>query len=78
MAPQVSLYIDPILYMKIKSRSKESGQSLSGFVSNVLNKYMEDSWPEDYFEKFAGAIDDDSFEAPEDMPLSSCPLRALY
>ena len=67
--PQVSLYIDKALYMELKSKAKDKGTSLSNFVSEVLREHVDDSWPEEFFEAI-GSIDDETFEAPEELPWS--------
>lgn len=74
--PQVSLYIDKILYMELKSKAKEKGTSLSNFVSEALKEHICDSWPEGYFDLF-GSLKDDSFEIPEDLPWSLDPKREI-
>ena len=68
--PQVSLYIEKLLYKEVESKAKEKGQSLSGFVSDVLKENLKDSWPEGYFEKYVGIFKDDPLEEPEELPWS--------
>jgi len=67
--PQVSLYIDHSLYKEVQSIAKNRGASLSSFVSDVLKGYIDDSWPEGYFELF-GSMSDDPIVEPEDLPAS--------
>lgn len=67
--PQVSLYIDQILYMELKAKAKEKGVSTSSYVNGVLKEHIDDDWPEGYFDLF-GSVDDDSFEVPEELPWS--------
>ena len=67
--PQVSLYIDQILYMEIKSVAKEKKVSLSSLVSDVMREHIEDRWPEGYFDLVGSLKDDnDPLELPEDLP----------
>ena len=66
--PQVSLYIDRDLYKEVEARAKEKGQSLSGFVSDVLRENLRDSWPEHFFERYVGALRGRVFGIPEDAP----------
>ena len=68
MSPQMSLYIDTVLYMEVKARAKEQGVPSSKIVSDALKEMFDDSWPEGYFEKYAGALKDRIFEIPEDLP----------
>ncbi len=68
--PQVSLYIDRDLYKEVESAAKSKDKSLSGFVSDVLRDYLDDEWPEEFFELFGSAADDETFTEPEDLPWS--------
>ena len=68
--PQVSLYIDPKLYMELKSKAKEKGTSLSSFVSEALKEKLDDSWPEGYFD-LLGSLKDDPLEIPGELPWES-------
>jgi len=68
--PQVSLYLDKILYMEVKSKAKDKGTSLSNFVSEALKEHIEDSLPEDHIDKCFGSIKDETFTLPEDRPKS--------
>ena len=67
--PQVSLYLDKPLYKEVESIVKKRGVSMSSFVSSVLKEYLENDWPEGYFDLF-GSIDDETFDVPEDIPWS--------
>jgi len=67
--PQVSLYIDRVLYKEVESIAKNKGASMSSFVSGVLREYIDDSWPEGYFDLF-GSMSGDPIEEPEDLPAS--------
>ena len=67
--PQVSLYLDKPLYKEVESIVKKRGVSMSSFVSGVLKEYIENGWPEGYFDLF-GSIDDETFDVPEEIPWS--------
>ena len=75
--PQVSMYIDRILYFEIKSIAEKKNVSLSKYVSDVLRKDIENSWPEGYFDLVGSLKDDDRpIELPEDLPWSlDAPMR---
>jgi len=65
--PQVSLYIDRVLYKEVESAAKKKEKSLSKFVSDILKEHLDDEWPEEFFEA-VGSIDDESFQLPEEIP----------
>jgi hypothetical protein len=66
--PQVSIYIDKPLYMEIKSKAKERGVPFSNYIVDAVKEKENNEWPEDFFERFVGAIKDESFKAPEEIP----------
>jgi hypothetical protein len=68
--PQISIYIEKTLYMEVRSKAEELGVPFSNYVSTVLRKHIDNSWPEGYFEKFVGIFKDDPMEIPEDLPWS--------
>ena len=70
MSPQVSLYIERLLYMEIKNKAKEEGKSLSSYVSDVLREHNDDKLPEGHMKKYFGIIEDETFKAPKDRPES--------
>ena len=70
--PQVSLYIDKELYKEVESIVKKKDVSMSSFVSNVLKEYLDNTWPEEFFE-LGGIWNDDPIDIPKDAPLSSDP-----
>jgi len=67
--PQVSLYIDKELYKEVESIVKKKDVSMSSFVSNVLKEYLDNSWPEGYFELFE-SMKEDPLEEPEELSFS--------
>jgi hypothetical protein len=69
MPPQVSLYIDRILYMEIKSIAEKKKVPVSRYVSDTMREQIDKSWPDEFFESL-GTIDDETFEIPEELPWS--------
>jgi len=67
--PQISLYIDKELYKEVEAVVKKKDVSMSSFVSNVLKEYLDNSWPEGFFDLY-GSIGENSFEEPEELPFS--------
>ena len=54
--------------MQLRSKAKEEGKSMSGYVNDMLKEKFDDGWPEGYFKKYIGSVKEDSFEIPEDPP----------
>ena len=67
--PQVSLYVDQDLYTEVKSIAEKKNMSLSRLYNDAMREYIDNSWPEGYFDLF-GSIDDETFEVPEELPWS--------
>ncbi|MCL1984644.1 MAG: hypothetical protein FWG58_04530 [Methanomassiliicoccaceae archaeon] len=67
MPPQLSLYIDRPIYMELRSKAKEEGKSMSGYVNDMLKEKFDDGWPDDFFDLF-GSLKDHPIELPEDLP----------
>jgi len=66
--PRVSVYLNKEVYDKARSRAKEKGTSLSGYISNVLTERI-NGWPEGYFELIGSLYDDaDPIKLPEKLP----------
>jgi hypothetical protein len=57
------------LRKRLKFKAKEKGMSVSAFVNKVLRERFSDTWPEGYFDLF-GAVKDDTFDVPEELPWS--------
>jgi hypothetical protein len=64
------MYLESDIYDRAKAEAKERGMSFSRYVSTVLMERLDISWPEGYFERYVGAINDDSFDVPEVLPRS--------
>jgi hypothetical protein len=64
--PQVSLYIDKETLEKIEKFAQKSHTSISKWVGNNLKKLIKDDYPDDFFALF-GAIQDTSFQKPENL-----------
>ena len=75
--PQISLYIDKDLYKEVESAVKKKDVSMSSFVSNVLREYLDNTWPEGFFELF-GSMKDDPIEEPEELSFSSDAPRETF
>ncbi|MDR2866104.1 MAG: hypothetical protein LBV13_01685 [Methanomassiliicoccaceae archaeon] len=67
MPPQISLYIDQILYMDIQARAKDKGVSLSSYVADMIREGHKGERPDDYINLF-GSWADEPMGNPEDIP----------
>jgi hypothetical protein len=68
--PQISLYIDQETLLSIEERANKEHVSVSKWVGSNLKRLMNDEYPETYFALF-GAVQDDSFVRPVELPHSS-------
>lgn len=63
--PQLSLYLNDAAMGQLRTQAKDSGRSLSRYVSQLI---LEDSpsngWPEGYWESVYGCLQDESFRIP--------------
>jgi hypothetical protein len=66
--PKISVYLNKDLYERIRSYAKDEDSSISGFISGVLKKHIDENWPKGFFEKYIGSIKDESFDVPRDIP----------
>ena len=66
--PQLSLYLTDDNLAALRARANEEGVSLSRHVSSLIEQdALNHGWPKGFWSLF-GAIDDDSFVAPDDPP----------
>jgi hypothetical protein len=66
----MTIYLDGEVEQKVRAAARRAGKSLSRWAGEELAKAAgAGKWPEGYFEIF-GSIDDESFEAPEEIPAS--------
>ena len=75
--PQVSLYLDQELLDNARRRADIERISLSKYVAHALSSNTGQSWPKGYWELF-GALQDDSFTCPEDLPFSEVADKAEF
>jgi len=75
--PQVSLYLDKLLYKELESIVKKKGVSMSSFVGGMLKEYLDDTLPDEFY-KAIGSLKDDPIEVPEELPFSlDCKRKSL-
>jgi predicted transcriptional regulator len=46
--PQISVYLDDNVITQVRESAKNSNISVSKLITNALEKYMSNQWPEDY------------------------------
>ena len=62
--PQLSLYIDADILLKIETAAKINNTSISKWVSDRLKESLSTRWPENYKSLF-GSIKDETFNVEE-------------
>lgn len=66
--PQLSLYLDDEEMAILRNESTRTGKSLSRCAADAIKAQTNaNAWPAGFFDLF-GAINDKTFEAPEDTP----------
>jgi len=77
--PQLSLYITDENLAILKSRAAQAGVSLSKYAAQLIEKDASNNgWPDNFW-SFYGAIDDDTFVAPEDRaPSDDAEFEAMF
>jgi hypothetical protein len=75
--PQLSVYIDKETLSKVEAQSRLDDVSVSKLVVSALNEYLSNNWPKNYVNLF-GAIKDETFKAPDDLPPSSDDMGDLF
>ena len=66
--PQLSLYLNEKEMRDLRTQATREGVSLSHYARNVLNKNNEtNSWSKSFLCTF-GAIEDESFTVPNEIP----------
>lgn len=75
--PQISLYIDENTLEKIGEIAKNENLSISKWVENNIKSLIKNRYPEDFFSLF-GAINDDSFQRPEELDDDNDHIRESF
>lgn len=75
--PQISLYIDENTLEKIGEIAKNENLSISKWVGNNIKSLIKNRYPEDFFSLF-GAINDDSFQRPEELDDDNDHIRESF
>ena len=75
--PQVSLYLEQGLLDNARRNARFENISLSKYVSRALARKTDSGWPEGYWELF-GALEDDSFVRPKDMPFNEASQQVSF
>lgn len=73
--PQLSLYLDDETMELLRERSARSQDSMSKYVAKLIQR--DDAcvgWPQGYWEKVYGSLDDPTFVVPDEI---NAPLDEL-
>ena len=70
--PQLSLYLTDDAASILRDDAKQSGQSVSRYISGLVIDRHEhaDSWPDGYWDSVYGCLDDPSFTIPPELDAS--------
>lgn len=71
--PQLSLYLDDSTMELLRGEAQRTGTSLSKYAGAVIRERSSNTWPQGFFNLY-GCIDDETFEAPEELPLEELPF----
>ena len=74
--PQLSVYLDDRTIAKVRESARLNNISISSIVTNALDKYMGNQWPEG-FETLFGSLPDETFLRQPDIPFSSDVKREI-
>ena len=75
--PQVSLYLEQEVLDIARRNARIENISLSKYVSQTLSNNASPEWPQGYWDLF-GALGDDSFTRPDDIPFDHVVSRAVF
>jgi len=75
--PQVSLYLDQDVLDVARRNARIEKTSLSRYVTCALTKVAHSGWQPGYWNLF-GALSDETFVLPEDVPFEEVELRASF
>lgn len=64
--PQLSLYIDDKTMGELRKSADEQRVSLSRYARTVIQERERSAWPDAFWRTY-GALNDDSFVAPEEL-----------
>ena len=63
--PQLHCYVPSELAERLRERAEREGLSLSRFLARVLDREVDDDWPEGFFEEVAGGWRGEPLVCPE-------------
>ena len=65
---QLSLYLEPPVMDALRTDAHRAGLSLSKYTAQIIKQHAQGGmWPPRYWESVYGALDDDTFDADDDM-----------
>lgn len=62
--PQIHCYVSEEEAETLRRKAKAQGLSLSRYLASIAKKDASSGWPEGWFERTFGCIDDPTFERP--------------
>lgn len=67
--PQLSLYLNDATMGALRTDAAREKMSLSRYVADLISsKHESSTWPKGYWEGIYGALADDSFTVPDELP----------
>jgi hypothetical protein len=67
--PQLSIELNDKMIDQIRENAKARNMPVSKFITNALDKYLPNQWPEG-FEALFGSISDETFQRQPNIPFS--------
>ena len=69
IVPQLHLYVPKEVAAELKRRAKAKGKTVSGFLAELVQGEISDSWPEGFFTDVAGGWAGEPMTRPSDSEL---------
>lgn len=73
--PQLHLYLPDRLAEQVRRNAEVAGQSVSGYLSEIVRKEVSGGWPVGYFEKIVGGWQGEPLERP---PQGTAEIRDVF
>lgn len=67
--PQLHFSVDQATAERLKKAAKDKGLNLSKYLSSLVTRSTEQSWPDGYLPSVVGSCVDEPLAEPEELPL---------
>ena len=69
IVPQLHLYVPKEVAAELKRRAKAKGKTVSGFLAELVQSEISDTWPEGFFTDVVGGWAGEPLTRPDDLKL---------